>query len=115
MGGEGKKINQYLLGISEIDWNAITAPIPREYKIYEVILELISSAIKLPYEDKNGLQQWIKCSVANTKKTKIKWISFLQQKYTPLWALLFKTIWHLCSYKTCSLYIGVYIINMSPI
>lgn len=85
VGGEGKKINQYLLGISEMDWNAITAPIPREYKIHEVILELISSDITLPYEDKNGLQQWIKCPVTNTKKTEIKQISVLQTEvYTPV-------------------------------
>lgn len=38
-----------------MDWNAITAPIPREYKIYEVIIELIFSDIKLPYEEENGL------------------------------------------------------------
>lgn len=61
MGGGGgnnkkKKKNQYLLGTSEMDSNAITAPIPKGYKIYEVILELISSDIKLLYEEQNGLE-----------------------------------------------------------
>lgn len=43
-------------GTSEMDSNAITAPIPKGYKIYEVILELISSDIKLLYEEQNGLE-----------------------------------------------------------
>lgn len=39
-----------------MDSNAITAPVPKGYKIYEVILELISSDIKLFYEEQNGLE-----------------------------------------------------------
>lgn len=51
-----KKIKQYLLVTSEMDSNAITAPIPRGYKIYEVILHLISPDIILLYEEPNRLE-----------------------------------------------------------
>lgn len=54
--GEGGGGNQYLLGTSELDSNASTAPIPKGYKIHEVILELISSDIKLLYDEQNGLE-----------------------------------------------------------
>lgn len=39
-----------------MDSNAITAPVPEGYKIYEVILELISSDIVLLYEEQNRLE-----------------------------------------------------------